>query len=82
MKTGLPDDERIEILDGLSDGERVVTAGALALRDGDRVTLVGDPTAAGARRVAGAAAAAQGSATAAGGGDQQLDATGRDLAGV
>ncbi len=43
VQTGLQDNDRIEILDGLSDGERVVTAGSLALRDGDRVQLTGDP---------------------------------------
>ena len=41
-KIGLSDGQRIEILDGLREGERVITTGALALRDGDRVTLVSD----------------------------------------
>src|SRR4030095_1923185 len=33
-KVGLSDGERIEILEGLSEGDRVITTGALALRDG------------------------------------------------
>jgi RND family efflux transporter MFP subunit len=41
VTTGLQDGERIEIVDGLSEGERVITTGSIALRDGDRVTLVG-----------------------------------------
>jgi RND family efflux transporter MFP subunit len=39
IETGLQDGDRIEVLSGLEDGQRVVTFGALALRDGDRVTL-------------------------------------------
>ncbi len=39
IKAGLSDGERIEILEGLTDGQRVITTGALALRDGDRVAL-------------------------------------------
>ena len=49
VQTGLQDNDRIEILDGLTDGERVVTAGSLALRDGDRVQLAGDPGGKGGR---------------------------------
>jgi membrane fusion protein (multidrug efflux system) len=50
VQTGLQDNDRVEILDGLTDGERVVTVGALALRDGDRVQLAGgDPGAKGGR---------------------------------
>jgi RND family efflux transporter MFP subunit len=41
VTTGLSDGERVEIESGVTDGERVVTTGATALRDGDRVTLVG-----------------------------------------
>jgi len=40
VTTGLTDAERAEILTGLNEGERVITVGALALRDGDRVTPV------------------------------------------
>jgi RND family efflux transporter MFP subunit len=43
VKTGLQDNERVEILDGLTEGQRVVTVGTLALRDGDRITVVGEP---------------------------------------
>jgi RND family efflux transporter MFP subunit len=39
LKTGLIDADRIEVLEGLDEGTRVVTAGALALRDGDRVVI-------------------------------------------
>ena len=41
VQTGLSDGERMEVLDGLQEGPRLVTTGALALRDGDRVTLLG-----------------------------------------
>ena len=39
VQTGLSDADRVEITRGLNDGDRVVTVGALALRDGDRVLL-------------------------------------------
>lgn len=38
-KTGLSDGDRVEILDGITEGTQVITTGALALRDGDRVAL-------------------------------------------
>jgi len=41
VQTGLQDNERVEILSGLQERERVVTVGALALRDGDRITVMG-----------------------------------------
>jgi len=41
VQTGLSDTERIEILSGLTEGTRVVTTGALAIRDGERVTPLG-----------------------------------------
>jgi RND family efflux transporter MFP subunit len=41
VHTGLQDEQRVEILDGVSETDRVITVGALALRDGDRVTLIG-----------------------------------------
>lgn len=47
VKTGLSDGEKIEILDGLTEGQRVVTTGALALQNGDKVALVADPAARG-----------------------------------
>jgi RND family efflux transporter MFP subunit len=37
VETGLRDGERIEITAGLTDGARVVTTGATALKDGDRI---------------------------------------------
>ncbi len=37
--TGLSDLDRVEVLDGLTEGTRVVTTGALAIRDGDRVAV-------------------------------------------
>ena len=43
VKTGLQDNERVEILEGLTEGQRVVTVGTLALRDGDRISVVGEP---------------------------------------
>ena len=47
VKTGLSDGEKIEILEGLTEGQRVVTTGALALQNGDKVALVADPAARG-----------------------------------
>jgi len=43
VRTGLQDDERIEILEGLAEGTRVITTGALALRAGDRITPMNMP---------------------------------------
>jgi RND family efflux transporter MFP subunit len=43
VTTGLQDNERIEILEGVQEGTRVVTTGALALRDGDRITPMNMP---------------------------------------
>ena len=37
VETGLRDNERIEIRTGLNDGARVITTGAGALKDGDRI---------------------------------------------
>jgi RND family efflux transporter MFP subunit len=48
-KIGLSDGQRIEVLDGVQEGERVITTGALALRDGDRVALVSDSAGRGGR---------------------------------
>ena len=49
IATGSRDAEMIEVRSGLAAGERVVTAGAFRLRDGDRVTA-GDPPAPAAGR--------------------------------
>jgi RND family efflux transporter MFP subunit len=42
VRTGLQDAERVEVIDGVAEGQRVVTTGALALRDGDRVLLASE----------------------------------------
>jgi hypothetical protein len=42
VTVGIEEDSQTEILDGLSDGDRVVTTGAAGLRDGDRVVLAGE----------------------------------------
>jgi RND family efflux transporter MFP subunit len=47
VRTGISDDERIEVLEGLEEGARVVTTGALAIRDGERITTPGAAPAAG-----------------------------------
>jgi membrane fusion protein (multidrug efflux system) len=41
VRTGLQDGEKVEILEGLNEGQRVITTGAIALRNGDRVQLAG-----------------------------------------
>jgi RND family efflux transporter MFP subunit len=41
VRTGIADAERVEILDGVTEGQQVVTVGALAIKDGDRVTVAG-----------------------------------------
>jgi RND family efflux transporter MFP subunit len=41
VRTGLQDGERVQILDGAGEGQRVVTVGAMAVKDGDRVQLPG-----------------------------------------
>ena len=41
VKTGLEEQELVEIVDGVAEGTQVVTTGAGALRDGDRVLLAG-----------------------------------------
>jgi RND family efflux transporter MFP subunit len=51
VQTGLQDETRVEITGGLSEGSRVITTGALALRDGDPIQLPTQrgPAGAGAR---------------------------------
>lgn len=44
VTVGIEESAQTEILDGLSDGDRVVTTGAAGLRDGDRVVLAGEAT--------------------------------------
>ncbi len=41
VRVGIEESEQIEILDGVAEGDHVVTTGAAALRDGDRVLLAG-----------------------------------------
>ena len=41
LRTGLQDAERVQVLEGLDEGTRVVTVGTLAIRDGERVQLAG-----------------------------------------
>jgi RND family efflux transporter MFP subunit len=41
VETGMSDGERVEVLKGIAEGARVVTTGALAIRDGDRVQIAG-----------------------------------------
>ncbi len=43
VTTGLQDNERIEILFGLTEGTQVITTGALALRTGDRILPMNMP---------------------------------------
>jgi RND family efflux transporter MFP subunit len=41
VETGLSDGDFIEIVGGIEEGARLVTVGALALRDGERVSVIG-----------------------------------------
>jgi RND family efflux transporter MFP subunit len=41
VEVGIEDAARVEILSGLTDGERVITTGAAGLRDGDQILLAG-----------------------------------------
>ncbi len=43
VKLGYADGEWVEVREGLKPGERVVTAGKVALRDGSVVQVIGDP---------------------------------------
>ena len=42
VETGIRSGERVEILSGIAEGTRIITMGAGALRDGDRVILATD----------------------------------------
>ena len=44
VQTGIRDGEHIEITSGLQDGTRVITTGAGALKDGDRIVAATPPT--------------------------------------
>ncbi len=39
VRTGMQDGDRVQIVQGIDEGQRVVTTGALAIKDGDRVQL-------------------------------------------
>ncbi len=41
VRVGIEESEQTEILDGVAEGDHVVTIGAAGLRDGDRVLLAG-----------------------------------------
>jgi len=41
VSVGIDQDKQVEILQGLAEGDRVVTVGAAALREGDRVLIAG-----------------------------------------
>jgi RND family efflux transporter MFP subunit len=41
VKIGLEEPQRVEIVAGLDERDRVITTGAAALRDGDRIVLAG-----------------------------------------
>ena len=41
VKVGIEGNDRTEILDGIADGDRIVTTGAAALRNGDPIVLAG-----------------------------------------
>jgi RND family efflux transporter MFP subunit len=43
VEVGLADETNAEVVSGLSEGERIITTGAAALREGDRVVLVSQP---------------------------------------
>jgi RND family efflux transporter MFP subunit len=60
VSTGLVDTERVEILSGLDEGMLVVTTGAVAIRDGERIAVAG-------RQGGGGAGAARGSGAGRGG---------------
>ena len=37
VQTGIRDGEQVEVMAGIADGARVITTGATALKDGDRI---------------------------------------------
>jgi multidrug efflux system membrane fusion protein len=47
VEIGIESDEKTEIVSGVSAGDRVITTGAAALRDGDRFLLEGEDGGAG-----------------------------------
>jgi membrane fusion protein, multidrug efflux system len=75
VRVGIEESDTVEIVEGVAEGDRVVTTGAGAVRDGDRVIVAG---AAGGRR-GGRNAAGGGSGR---GGALSNDRTGVDTSGV
>ena len=53
VSTGIQQGDHVEITEGLSEGETVVTTGAAALREGDTIVLAEAPGGAGRKRAAG-----------------------------
>jgi RND family efflux transporter MFP subunit len=49
VRTGLQDADRVQILEGAGEGQHVVTVGAMAVKDGDRVQVTGAAGGRGAR---------------------------------
>lgn len=47
VQIGIEDTGRVEILGGVAEGDRVITTGAAALQNGDRIVLAGQPAGAG-----------------------------------
>jgi len=41
IEVGLMDEKQVEIASGLAEGDRIVTTGATALKDGDKIVLPG-----------------------------------------
>ena len=67
LEIGLTDLERVEVVSGVSEGDRVITTGALAIRNGERVTVTGGRTGGGGRRGAAAGAGVGATSAPAGG---------------
>jgi RND family efflux transporter MFP subunit len=57
---GMVDPTQVEVAEGLAEGARVVTTGATALRDGDRIVLLGQGQPDGGRQGAPAGAGGRG----------------------
>jgi hypothetical protein len=68
VSTGLADQRSVEITSGLSEGDRIISTGAAALRDGDRIVLAGEGDREGGQRAGGGAGRSGGPR---GGGDGQ-----------